>query len=308
MGIGASRSFSSLLLALAGLALAGAAVPSSDHTPTVEETKEITRRALEKARHGDEEVTVDKLRADLAQRMPRPPTDPAAYATAVEKLRSQRSEELFAFAAYRGQLPVENLGQNAQMGTAAMRMASMNLPDSPTRLLAIYRQSLVDRPAFRTGKLGAQAGYVSFRGEDGFLRTLTFVAMGEATMVIAAVTDPERAAPAAMSVPTSFPGDLPMPAFAANPVDLRSEQDGFVQHTRQATTAERSPDALVTFFLERMAQAGWRHDSVRQETSLPIRTMTFSKDERMCSMTIVPNKEKTGCLLTALCLERRSNP
>lgn len=278
--------------------------PSPDHTPTREEAQAIALRARSVANLDGKPSA--EMQAELARKMPRPPTDEAAYAAAIEALRARPTAELFAFASYEGRLPEENLGQQVQMGGAFTRMASMMIKEAPTRLLALFRERLAERRP-QVGRLGERAAYLAFREADGFLRTLTFVTAGERTLLIASVTDPERVAPKGMSIPTGFPTDLPLPEYAGQPVDLRSEEGDFVQYSRQGVTVESSPDSLVAQLIKRMSEAGWAEDTTRKQTIAQVRTMNFTKGERTCGVTIVPQKA-SGCLLTLVCLERRSSP
>ena len=300
-------------LIVAGLSLCGASMPSPGHTPTREEAQEAARRAQKAAaehakKHGGDQAA-EQFKAELAQRLPRPPEDPAAYAAALDRLRALGAEELFAYARYKGRTPLENIGENVQVGAAFTRAATMVVNDSPARLLALYRQALSGRPALQVGRLGPEAGFLAFREADGFMRTLTLVSMGESTLVLASVTDPERVAPKGLSVLSSFPADVPLPPLVSDPVDLHSEQGDFAQHTRQATTAESSADAVVAFFLRKMPEAGWAPDPGRQQTTGVLRMMVFSKGERSCTATIAPPPlNRPGCQVTMMCIDRRTPP
>lgn len=272
--------------------------------------KEMTRREIEKA-----EATVRARREANPNAPPpeppgmpaRPPVDEEAYRAAFERLQRAPAAEVFGFAAWNGTLPEENLGNDVRIGGATVRAASMMIPVAPDRVFETYAAQLSKKFQVNRGTLQSKAGYLSFRDPaDGFMRTLTFVALPEGTLVLASLGDPSKIAPPKTSMASSFPADIPMPPLAERPVDLRSGSGADEQVTRNALAAERRPDMLVAFFNEAMRQKGWSLDRAFSQTRSSIRLLAFSREDRHCTITIIPAPpDLPGCPLSVVCIQRR---
>ncbi|MGC4122865.1 MAG: hypothetical protein QM765_51520 [Myxococcales bacterium] len=233
----------------------------------------------------------------------RPPTDPAAYDQALERIRKMPPEEAFGFAAFDNELPVENLGRQTQPGT--IRMASLTLKVKPELAFENYRIGLSQKylPIFQ-GRMGRNAAYLSFRDPaDGFMRTVTVSGVDQ-TIVLVAISDPDRLLNRPPPTPDHAPVDWPLPPLLGTPADLETVDLGVYQRTRSIQVACSDSAGPLSFFDTHLPEKGWLPDKSSRHVGRESSTEDFRRGDEVCA---VVSTFRTGepCALSIICTARK---
>jgi hypothetical protein len=233
----------------------------------------------------------------------RPPTDPAAYDAALERIRKMPPEEAFGFAAFDHQLPVENLGRQVRPGT--IRMASLTLKLRPEVVFENYRVGLSQKylPLFQ-GRMGRNSAYVSFREPgDGFLRTVT-VSGEDTAIVLVAISDPDRLLNRAPASADRAPADWPMPAVIGLPADLETEEMGVYQRTRATQVSCADSAEPLSFFDTHLPEKGWLPDKSTRHIAREASSEEFHRADEVCGI-VSSFKPGEPCGLNIICTSRK---
>lgn len=231
---------------------------------------------------------------------PRPPSDPAAYAEALSKVLTAPGYELFEFARYKGELPVENLGSDSKLGQAPVRMASLSIAAPLAEVQGTYAESMRARglPVFGF-PVSENSAYLAYRGQDGFMRTLTLIEMDGQTVALAAVGDPAK-----MAAGQDFLDDWPMPPTDGTPLDLRQAEGAQVQLSRNATVFLPTPGNVIEFYKNGLPPLGWKLEDKSELKDEQLRSATFARGDQRCTVSAVPAAEGRS-FMSALCVVRR---
>lgn len=272
---------------------AGKVSPAEKLRSFPDSTWEEARRAVE----ADDEVK------EVESQMfgPQPPADPAEYASALARLLAKPGAELFAFAAYQGALPVENVGAEARLGEASVRIASLRAEGPVGKVFDYFLKSFESQGLrAQANQLGEGGAYFSFRASDGFLRTLTLVEAEGATMVLAAVGDPAKVKQGA----AEFISDWPMPRVEEPPLDLSQAEGSIVQLSRHALVQATGPDEVIGFYLRQLPPLGWKSEPPAGVPGADMKVAEFSRGEQRCAVLASGGDGRT-CGLNVMCVVRR---
>lgn len=294
-----TRAWTPLALLASTLALLGAAPAKDDHAHADHGPYPNTLPNFREA--------ASRPRGDRPQMLVRPPTDPLQYEAAVDRIRSTPGNELFAFAAYEGVIPSENMGEQNRVGTAMLRMASLSLPVPPEKVFENYRVWLNQRRLpIITGNPGPNTAHLTFRDpSDGFMRSVTVLGQGENTLIVAAVGDPKKMLEQA-PLPTS-PADWPLPPTLGRPVDFESLEGERRQRTRFASVGCRDAGDLLSFFETHLPEQGWAAEQGTRSSTPTQAREQFRRADTICDVTSALGRVegRQACTLNVVCISKR---
>lgn len=238
---------------------------------------------------------------------PQPPEDKEAYAVAIANIMTMPAKELFAFAQYQGQEPIENLGKDIKLGASEARMATLNIVADLETVAKYYIQEFQAKNiAPMINQLKANSIYFAYREEDGFMRTITLVEIGKQTIVFAAVSD-------ARKVYESFLGldgrrspkpwdDWREPEHEGTPIVLQQSEGATTQTTRKITVKADSLDGVMRYYNRELALSGWKMTQGRSQHDESLSAI-FEKGGRRCLLMITPGSSEGVFESLALCQE-----
>jgi hypothetical protein len=237
----------------------------------------------------------------------RPPKDPAEYQAVLDKIRNAPTNDLFAFASLGGVKVEENLGKDATLGQASVRLGTLVLPIRPDQAYDLYYRSLSLRGVVITSHPMKNASALAYRERaDGFMRSVTLVSQGRSTLVIAAVADPARVlAPSSQSGP---PADWPMPPLVSAPMDMESAEGERREKTRYVSVGCHDAGEALTFFELYLPEKGWSSEPGSRSTEANHAREVFRRGDQICDLTIRFGDDSSAskdCALNIVCISRR---
>ncbi len=211
-------------------------------------------------------------------------------------------EKAFGFAAFDHQLPVENLGRQTRPGT--IRMATLTLRLRPELVFEAYRAGLSQQylPLYQ-GRTGGNSAYLSFRDpDDGFMRTVT-VSGVDSSVVVVAISDPERLLHRPPASPDHAPANWPMPPTFGQPADLETEELGTYQRTRAVQVACADSEEPLTFFDTHLPEKGWLPDRASRKVTRESSSSEYRRGDEACGVVTVLRPGQP-CGLSIVCTSR----
>lgn len=232
-----------------------------------------------------------------------PPKELTAYNVALAEVMTQKTDKLFAFAQYKGALPIENLGEDIRLGNSEARMATLEVSDKIQTVAEYYTKELFSRGVLpRLRKLYENTLGITFREPDGFMRSLTLVGFDDQTVVFAAVTDARKV----------YEGVLGQGAQAENmwndwkePIPEEAPRVFFHSDSktkyasRTILVRDSSIENVVQFYRRELNTLGWTMmgEPLKQNSE---RTLMFSKESKTCSLA-VKKQDDAFCEVLTTC-------